>query len=86
MNYKNIREKMIKRVMELEKELFMPKHIPKGTPEDPKPDWMKDFTQEEIDSCWCPNCKYPLEYWDEKTDEELQRELTNLEHMKANPV
>ena len=86
MNQKSIRDKMIKRIMQLEKELWMPKHIPAGTEEDPKPADMREFTQQEIDDCGCSNCKYPYEYWNEKTEpfhsicpqKSLQPEETDL--------
>ena len=83
------RSKTIKRIMELERDLFMPKHIPKGTPEDPDyPEEMgyREFTQEEKDNCACSNCKYPYEYWEAKEDVELKRDLASLEHLLANPV
>lgn len=86
MNQKSIKDKMIKRIMDLEKQLFVPKHIPQGTVEDPTPDWMREFSQEEKDSCSCPNCKFPYDYWIVKKDEELQKELSRLEYLKANPV
>ena len=86
MNQKSIRDKMIKRIMQLEKELWMPKHIPAGTEEAPKPADMREFTQQEIDDCGCSNCKYPYEYWNEKTDEQLQKDLSSLEFTKVNPV
>ena len=83
------RTKAIKRIMELERKLFMPMHIPKGTPEDPDyPEEMgyREFTQEEKDNCSCSNCKYPIKYWEEKEDDQLKRDLASLEHLLANPV
>ena len=86
MNQKNIKDKMVKRIMALEKQLFMPQHIPQGTEGDPTLEGMREFSQEEKDNCTCSNCKYPFEYWNIKSDEELQKELSRLEHLKANPV
>ena len=83
------RTKAIKRIMELERELFMPMHIPRGTPEAPDyPEEMgyREFTQEEKDNCSCSNCKYPIKYWEEKEDDQLKRDLASLEHLLANPV
>ena len=54
------REKSIKRIMQLEGELFMPKHIPKGTPEDPDNPDFREFSQYEKDNCKCSNCKFPV--------------------------
>lgn len=69
--------------MKIEKELYMPQHIPQGTPEDPdNPDFRK-FTQEEKNRCWCPNCKYPYEYWNEMKDDELKRAFSSAEYSKA---
>ena len=80
------KEKAIKRIMQLESEMFMPKHIPKGTPDDPdNPDY-REFTDEEKENCWCPNCKFPYEYWNKKTDKELQMELASLEKCKVDVV
>ena len=80
------KEKAIKRIMQLESEMFMPKHKPKGTPEDPdNPDY-REFTQEEKDNCTCPNCKFPYEYWNKKTDKKLQMDLASLEKCKVDVV
>jgi len=77
------RDKTIKKIMKIEKELYMPRHIPKGTPEDPdNPDY-KTFSQEEKDNCWCPNCKYPYEYWNKMQDDELKRSLASAEIAKS---
>lgn len=86
MNQKSIKDKMIKRIMQLEKELWIPAHIPAGTEEDPKPSDMREFTEDEIENCGCSNCKYPYEYWEAKTDVELQKDLSSLEYTKVNPV
>ena len=80
------KEKIIKNIMSLEKKLFMPKHIPKGTKDDPDNPDFKGFSQEEKDSCWCPNCRYPTEYWDKKDLTYLLSYLRNLEDMEKNPV
>ena len=73
------KEKVIKRIMEIEQREFMPKHIPQGTKDDPdNPDY-RTFTQVEKDACWCPNCKYPYEYWSKKELEELMRTLRGFE-------
>ena len=80
------KEKTAKKIMKLEAELFMPQHIPQGTPEDPdNPDY-RVFTQVEKDKCSCSNCKFPFRYWVKKTDVELRRSLSSLEYLKANPV
>ena len=80
------KDKIIKNVMALEKKMFMPQHIPKGTKEDPdNPDFNK-FTQAEKDACWCPNCKYPFEYWSGKELTYLLNHLRNLEEMEKSPV
>tara|TARA_Y100001951_G_scaffold102579_1_gene109507 strand:+ start:162 stop:458 length:297 start_codon:yes stop_codon:yes gene_type:complete len=79
------RDKTIKKIMKIENEVFMPKHIPQGTPEDPdNPDY-REFTQEEKDACRCPNCKYPFKYFDKKDDAELKRTLASMEEVKRNP-
>ena len=80
------KDKIIKNVMALENKLFMPQHIPKGTKEDPDNPDFKKFTQEEKDSCWCSNCKYPFEYWNGKELAYLLNHLRNLEEMEKNPV
>ena len=80
------REKSIKRIMQLEGELFVPHHIPKGTDEDPDNPDFREFSQDEKDNCKCSNCKFPYDYWIKKTDKELQTELMSLETLKANPV
>ena len=72
--------------MSLEKILYMPQHIPKGTKEDPDNPDFKEFTQEEKDACWCPNCKYPFEFWNGKELPYLLNHLRNLEEMEKNPV
>ena len=79
------RDKTIKKIMKIEKELYMPRHIPKGTPEDPDNPNYREFSQEEKDKCWCPNCKYPFEYYDKKDDAELKRILAGVEEVKRNP-
>jgi len=80
------KEKIIKSIMSLENKLYMPKHVPKGTKEDPdNPDY-KEFTQEEKDSCSCSNCKYPFNYWNKEELSYLLNHLRNLEDMEANPV
>ena len=76
------KEKIIKRIMEIERETFMPKHIPKGTKDDPdNPDYRK-FTQEEKDACWCSSCRYPFSYWSEKPINDLMMTLRSLEELK----
>ena len=80
------KEKAIKRIMQLEGELFVPHHIPKGTDEDPDNPDFREFSQYEKDNCKCSNCKFPYDYWIKKTDKELQTELMSLETLKANPV
>ena len=76
------KDKVIKRVMELEKKLFMPKHVPKGTKEAPdNPDY-RSVSQEEKDNCTCANCKFPFEYWVKKDISELIMYLRGLEEMK----
>ena len=77
------RDKAIKKIMKIEKELYMPRHTPKGTPEDPDNPDFRTFTQEEKDSCWCPNCKYPYSYWDKQEDEELKRSLASAEFART---
>jgi hypothetical protein len=95
------REKTIKEIMKLEDELFMPKHVPKGTEEDPdNPDY-REFSQEEKDNCKCQNCKYPMEWWQRtemmdvkgkkeevfvESDLRLRKYLQELGDMKVNPV
>ena len=80
------KEKIIKNIMSLESILFMPRHIPKGTKEDPdNPDY-REFTKEEKDDCWCSNCKYPFEYWSGKELTYLLNHLRNLEEMERNPA
>ena len=80
------KEKIIKNIMSLEKVLFMPRHIPKGTKEAPDNPDCKEFSQEEKDACWCSNCRYPTEYWDKKELPYLLNYLRNLEYMEKNPV
>ena len=80
------KEKIIKNIMSLEKLLFMPQHIPKGIKEDPDSPDLKEFTREERESCWCPNCRYPTEYWNKKELPYLLNYLRNLEDMEQNPV
>lgn len=80
------RDKAIKKIMKIEKSLYMPKHIPQGTPEDPDNPDFRIFTQEEKDSCWCPNCKFPYKYWDKMEDEELKRQLASAEWARTNPA
>jgi hypothetical protein len=76
------KEKVIKRIMEIEQETFMPQHIPKGTKEDPdNPDFRK-FTEEEKDDCWCSKCRYPFSYWNEKPMNDLMMTLRSLEELK----
>ena len=72
--------------MALEKKMFMPQHIPKGTKEDPDNPDFKVFSQQDKDSCWCPNCRYPFEYWNDKELPYLLNHLRNLEEMEKNPV
>jgi|TARA_R100000781_G_scaffold114282_2_gene84701 hypothetical protein len=95
------RDKTIKSIMKLEAELFMPKHVPKGTEEDPdNPDY-REFSQEEKDNCHCMNCERPFEWWqrtekmDVKGKEEdvylesdlrLRKYLQELEDLKVHPV
>lgn len=79
------REKTIKEIMILENEIFMPKHIPKGTPEDPdNPDY-REFTQEEKDNCPCQNCKYPMEWWQrmEKNEDEKSDNYGKMEYVES---
>lgn len=79
------REKTIKEIMILENEIFMPKHIPKGTPEDPdNPDY-REFTQEEKDNCSCQNCKYPMEWWQrmEKNEDEKSDNYGKMEYVES---
>jgi hypothetical protein len=80
------KDKIIKNIMSLENVLFMPRHIPKGTKEDPDNPDFKKFTQVEKDGCWCSNCKYPFEYWNKKELHYLLSHLRNLEDMETNPV
>ena len=80
------KDKIIKNIMSLEKILYMPQHIPKGTKEDPDNPDFKKFTQEEKDDCWCNNCRYPSEYWNGKELSYLLNYLRNLEDMEKNPV
>ena len=79
------RDKTIKKIMKIENEAFMPKHIPQGTPEDPDNPDFREFTQEEKDACSCPNCKYPFEYFNKKDNAELKRTLASMEEVKRNP-
>lgn len=79
------REKTIIAIMALEEELFMPKHIPKGTPEDPdNPDY-REFTQEEKDNCKCQNCKYPMEWWQrmEKNTDKKSKNYGKMEYVES---
>jgi len=95
------REKTIKNIMKLELELFMPKHVPKGTEEDPDNPEYREFSQEEKDNCHCMNCERPVEWWqrtekmDVKGKEEdvyvesdlrLRKYLQELEDLKVHPV
>ena len=80
------KDKAIKRIMDLEKELFMPEHIPRGTKDDPLNPDFRVHTKAEMDKCSCSNCKYPYEYWIKKDSSELKRNLRSLEELKANPV
>ena len=80
------KDKAIKRIMELEGELFMPQHIPRGTKDDPLNPDFRVHTEAEMDKCTCSNCKYPYEYWNKKQNDELKRNLRALEELKANPV
>ena len=80
------KDKVIKSIMSLEKKLFMPQHIPKGTREDPDNPDFKEFTQVEKDACWCPNCRYPVEFWDKKEITYLLNHLRNLEEMDKTPA
>lgn len=95
------REKTIKEIMKLEDELFMPKHVPKGTEEDPDNPEYREFSQEEKDNCHCMNCERPVEWWqrtekmDVKGKEEdvyvesdlrLRKYLQELEDLKVHPV
>ena len=80
------RDKTIKKIMKIEKELYMPQHIPQGTPEDPDNPDFREFTQEEKDKCWCPNCKYPYKYWDKMKDDELKRQLSSAEQARTEVV
>lgn len=79
------REKTIKSIMELEEELFMPKHIPKGTPEDPDNPEYREFTQEEKDNCKCQNCKYPVEWWQrmEKNTDKKSKNYGKMEYVES---
>ena len=80
------KDKVIKSIMSLEKKLFMPQHIPKGTREDPDNPDFKEFTQAEKDACWCPSCRYPVEFWDKKEIIYLLNHLRNLEEMDKTPA
>jgi len=80
------KDKAIKRIMDLEKELFMPEHIPRGTKDDPLNPDFRVHTKAEMDKCSCSNCKYPYEYWIKRDSDELKRSLRSLEELKANPV
>jgi hypothetical protein len=80
------KDKVIKSIMSLEKKMFMPQHIPKGTKEDPDNPDFKEFTQAEKDACWCPNCRYPIEYWGKKEISYLLNRLRNLEEMYKTPI
>tara|TARA_R110002051_G_C8760957_1_gene501662 strand:+ start:3117 stop:3455 length:339 start_codon:yes stop_codon:yes gene_type:complete len=89
--YKNVefmfnKEKAIKRIMQLEGELFIPHHVPQGTPEDPDNPEFREFSQQEKDNCRCHNCKFPVAYWNKKTEREIQRDLSSLEYLKVNAV
>jgi hypothetical protein len=79
------REKTIKEIMKLEDELFMPKHVPKGTEEDPDNPEYREFSQEEKDNCACQNCKYPLEWWQrmEKNTDKESKNYGKLEHVES---
>jgi len=79
------REKTIKEIMKLEDELFMPKHIPKGTEVDPDNPEYREFSQEEKDNCACQNCKYPLEWWQrmKKNIDEKSKNYGKLEYTES---
>ena len=80
------KDKIIKNIMSLEKKMFMPQHIPKGTKADPDNPDFREFTKEEKDACWCSNCRYPHEYWNKKELTYLLGYLRNLEEMERTPV